>query len=84
MQDTLCRRFFLAPQQTWPRRYDALRAVFVDRQPQTAVAKRFGATYDTLRRLGSDLRAQGQAGPLPPCAWPRSLDARPGHAGAIP
>lgn len=42
MKDTFCRRFFLAPKQTLHRRYEALRAVFVDQQPQLEVAKRFG------------------------------------------
>ena len=84
MQDTLCHRFFLAPHQPLHRRYEALRAVCVDRQPQTAVAKRFGSTYDTLRRVVSDFRAQCQAGQIPPCSLPRSTDARPGNAVAIP
>lgn len=66
MKDTLCRRFFLEPHQTFHRRYEALRAVFVDGQPQTEVAKRFGYTYNTLRRLVSDFRAQCQAGQIPP------------------
>ena len=30
MKDTFCRRFFLEPKQTLHRRYEALRAVFVD------------------------------------------------------
>ena len=84
MKDTLCHRFFLEPHQTLHRRYEALRAVFVDRQPQTAVAKRFGYTYDTLRRLVSDFRAQCQAGQIPPFSLPRSTDARPGNVVAIP
>ena len=42
MQDSVCRRFFLAPQQTLHRRYEALRAVFVDQQPQREVAQRLG------------------------------------------
>jgi hypothetical protein len=84
MKDTLCYRFFLAPHQTLHRRYEALRAVCVDRQPQTAVAKRFGSTYDTLRRLVSDFRAQYQAGQRPPFSLPRSTDARPGNAVVLP
>ena len=84
MQDTLCHRFFLAPHQPLHRRYEALRAVCVDRQPQTAVATRVGSTDATRRRVVSALRAQGQAGPIPPCALPRRTDARPGNAVAIP
>ena len=60
------RRFFLEPHQPLHRRYEALRAVFVDGQPQVAVAKRFGYTYNTLRRLVSDFRAQCRADQVPP------------------
>ena len=70
MKDTFCRRFFLEPKQTLHRRYEALRAVFVDQQPQREVAKRFGYTYATLRRLVSDFRAQCRAGQAPPFPYP--------------
>jgi DNA-directed RNA polymerase specialized sigma24 family protein len=68
MNDPLWRRFFLEPQQTLHRRYEALRAVFVDHQPQTEVAERFGYTYNTMRRLVSDFRAQCRANHVPPFA----------------
>jgi transposase-like protein len=61
MKDTFCRRFFLEPTQPPHRRYEALRAVFVDQQPQMEVAKRFGDTYATLRRWVSDFRAHNGA-----------------------
>ena len=83
MKDAFCRRFFLEPTQTLHRRYEALRAVFVDQQPQTAVAKRFGYTYATLRRLVSDFRAQCRAGQAPPFSFPHSTGALPGHPMAI-
>jgi hypothetical protein len=76
MKDPLCRRFFLEPQQTLHRRYKALRAVFVDRQPQTQVAKRFGYTYNTLRRLVSDFRAQCQGGQISPFSAPHPASDR--------
>lgn len=66
MNDPLCRGFFLEPSQSRHRRYEALRAVFVEGQPQTEVAQRFGYTYDTLRRLVSDFRAQCRSGQPPP------------------
>jgi hypothetical protein len=66
MKDTLCCRFFLEPNQTLHRRYEALRAVFVDQQPQREVAQHFGYTYATLRRLVSDFRAQCRADQVPP------------------
>jgi hypothetical protein len=66
MQDSLYHRFFLEPHQSLHRRYEALRAVFVDGQPQVEVAERFGSTYTTLRRLVSDFRAQCRADQVPP------------------
>ena len=79
MQDILSRRFFSEPSQTLHRRYEALRAVCVDRQPQTEVAKRLGSTYDSLRRLVSAFRAQCQAGQVPP--FPHAAPRTPGgHA----
>src|SRR5919197_834794 len=39
MRDSLYRRFFLEPHQPFHRRYEALRAVFVDGQPQVEVAQ---------------------------------------------
>ena len=87
MKDTFCRRFcrrfFLEPNQTLHRRYEALRAVFVDQQPQMEVAKRFGYTYATLRRLVSDFRAQCRAGQVPPFSLPRSTGDLPGHTAAM-
>jgi Helix-turn-helix domain len=66
MPHSLYHRFFLEPHQSLHRRYEALRAVFVDHQPQVEVAKRFGYTYNTLRRLVSDFRAQSRADQVPP------------------
>jgi hypothetical protein len=83
MKDTLYRRFFLEPTQTLHRRYEALRAVFVDQQPQTEVAKRFGYTYATLRRLVSDFRAQCRADQVPPFFLPHSTGDLPGNAVAM-
>ena len=77
MQDSLYRRFFLEPHQPLHRRYEALRAVFVDGQPHVEVAKRFGYTYNTLRRLVSDFRAQCRADQVPPFSCPRFVVALP-------
>ena len=64
-------------------RYEALRAVFVDQQPQMAVATRLGYTYATLRRLVSDFRAQCRAGQVPPFSFPRSTGDLLGHSAAM-
>ena len=82
MKDTFYRRFFLEPTQTLHRRYEALRAVFVDQQPQLDVAKRFGYTYATLRHLVSDFRAQCRTGQVPPFSFPRRMGALPRHTVA--
>ena len=66
MPDSLYHCFFLEPHQPLHRRYEALRAVCVDHQPQGEVAKRFGSTSNTLRRLVSDFRAQYRADQVPP------------------
>jgi hypothetical protein len=84
MPDSLYRRFFLEPHQPLHRRYEALRAVFVDGQPQVEVAKRFGYTYNTLRRLVSDFRAQCRADQVPPFSLPRRAVALPASTPAPP
>jgi hypothetical protein len=84
MPDSLYHRFFLEPHQSLHRRYEALRAVFVDHQPQVEVAKRFGYTYNTLRRLVSDFRAQYRADQVPPFSCPRCVGGLPVSALAPP
>ena len=84
MQDSLYRRFFLDPAQPLHRRYEALRAVFVDNQPQVEVAKRFGYSYNTLRRLVSDFRVPCRADQVPPFSLPPSVVALPGSTTAQP
>ena len=84
MQDSLYRRFFLEPHQPLHRRYEALRAVFVDGQPQVEVAQRFGYTYNTLRRLVSDFRAQYRADQVPPFSGPRCVVVLPVSAPLPP
>jgi len=84
MKDPLSRRFFLEPTQTLHRRYEALRAVFVEGHPQRAVAQRFGYTYDTLRRMVSDFRAQRRAEQVPPFSAHRGTDDLQGNLVAAP
>ena len=69
MQDSLSRRFFLEPHQSLHRRYEALRAVFVDGQPQVEVAQRFGYTYKLDFIHLSQFESQW-IGNEPPCALP--------------
>ena len=60
-------QFFLEPSAAWHRRYEALRAVFVEDEPLRDVAERFEMNYGTLRNWVSSFRAawdQGQASPF--------------------
>lgn len=56
MDDVRCREFFSRPKNTYHRRYEALRAVFVEGRPQKEVAERFELRHDTLRRLVCEFR----------------------------
>ena len=51
------RQFFLEPQQTFHRQYEALRAVFVEGQPLEPVAVQFGYKVSTLQSMVSRFRA---------------------------
>ena len=51
MDGTAYRKFFEQPTQTYHRRYEALRAVFVDQRSQKEVAEEFGFTYGSIRQL---------------------------------
>jgi len=81
MDDTLCEYFFRQPTQTLHRRYEALRAYFLEHRPLPEVALAFGYAYGTLRNLVADFRAQCQAGSPPPFLPTRPVDV---HAAGTP
>ena len=56
MDDTAYREFFELPTQTYHRRYEALRAVFVDQRSQKEVADEFQFTYGSMRQLVREFR----------------------------
>ena len=56
MDDTAYREFFERPTQTYHRRYEALRAVFVDQRSQKEVAGEFNFTYGSMRQLVREFR----------------------------
>lgn len=62
MDDTAYQRFFARPTQAYHRRYEALRAVFVDGRSQTEVAAEFGFRYSSLRQLVYEFRRDCDAG----------------------
>ena len=65
MDGSLVGRFFLEPQQTFQRQYEALRAIFVDHEPIDRVAVRFGYKTSTLKSMASRLRADCRRGVTP-------------------
>ena len=76
MDDSLCLRYFLQPDDTLHRRYEALRAYFVQQRPLREIATQFGYTYDTLRQVIHEFRIQCRAGTPPLCSRPRSTAVR--------
>lgn len=70
MDDQLCRQFFLQPQQTFHRRYEALRAYFLDGLPLAEVADRFGYRRSSLKSLVCRFRASCAVATPPPFFLP--------------
>ena len=66
MDDRPCREFFLEPQQTFQRRYEALRAIFVSGESLVRVAERFGYKVAALKSVVSRFRADCRRGVTPP------------------
>lgn len=76
MKETACHSFFLNPTTTLHRRYEALRAIFVERRTVKEIAEHFGYGYGTLRNLVHEFRTQWAAQQVPPFSRNRALDAR--------
>ena len=67
MDAARCRRFFLdADSATYPRQYEALRAVFVDGHPQNDVADKYGYTHGSMRQLAHRFRTAIRSDSPPP------------------
>ena len=62
MDGTPYREFFARPTHPYQRRYEALRAVFLDGRSQKEVAEHFGYRYSTLRQLVYEFRRHGRYG----------------------
>ncbi len=65
-----CRRFFLDPQLTFHRRYEALRAFFVEDRPVAEIASQFGYKPTALNVMISRFHAQFRGGSVPPFLSP--------------
>jgi transposase-like protein len=76
MNHSAYREFFLKPTETWHRRYEALRACFVEQQPLAEVARRFGVSYGTVCNWVSQFRSEQDAGQRSPFFFAPSAGAR--------
>jgi transposase-like protein len=63
MDDSACRTFFAQPTNPHHRRYEALRAVFVDGRTVKDVAEQFGMAYSSLRQWLYEFRQHCQHPP---------------------
>jgi hypothetical protein len=82
MEDRHCRQYFLTPQQTTQRRYEALRAVFVAGEPLAVVAQRFGYRVSALKSMACRFRAECRRGSTPPFSSPTAAGGIPGRVVA--
>lgn len=74
MDDQPCRSFFLEPRSTFHRRYEALRAVFVEGRPAAEIAARFGYKPAAFNVLISRFRSQVRHENIPPFSSPTAAD----------
>jgi hypothetical protein len=83
MEDRHCRQYFLAPQQTSHRRYEALRAVFVAGEPLAVVAQRFGYKVSALKSMACRFRAECRQDAIPPFSSRTVAGGIPGRVMAM-
>jgi hypothetical protein len=69
MDDQPCRSFFLEPRSTFHRRYEALRAFFIEGRPPAEVAARFGSKPAALNVLISRFRHDARGQDLSPFSF---------------
>jgi transposase len=69
MDDTHCQQFFQDPDDPMQRRYEALRAVFVEGFSQKQAADRYGFSHGALRNLIHDFRQAARNGSPPPFSF---------------
>ncbi len=82
MDDHLCRRFFLEPELTFHRRYEALRAIVVEGRPLPEIAERFGYKLASLKVMVSTFRARCRHGEMPPFSFLTAAADHRAHAAA--
>ncbi len=80
--DDACRRFFVEPEHVFHRRYEALRAFFVDGQSLEETAMRFGYRVGALKSMISRFRMACGKGQAPPFSFRTDEDALQGDDAA--
>jgi len=84
MDDQPCRSFFLEPRSPLHRRYEALRAFFVEGKPPAEIAARFGYKLAAFDVMISRFRGQVRRETIPPFFSPTAAAGPPaGHAAKI-
>lgn len=83
MDDQHIQQFFLDPRQPELRRYEIVRAYFLERQAMPDIARRFGLAHGTIRNLVSQFRSQFHNGSTPPFSFRLRADAHRA-VGGIP
>jgi DNA-directed RNA polymerase specialized sigma24 family protein len=63
MENPHLREVFSQPKNLYQRRYEALRAVFLEERSQKEVALAFGFPYQSFRQLVYEFRQQSQQAP---------------------
>jgi len=80
MNDTFCENFFRQPTQPLHRRYEVLRAAFVEHRPLQEIAQQYGYRYGSLRNLLTRFRAQCRRGQVPPFSPAPAVADRSAHS----
>ncbi|MCH7688545.1 MAG: helix-turn-helix domain-containing protein [Planctomycetes bacterium] len=70
-------QFFLEPDDSRHRRYEALRALFVEQHSLKRVAQDYGVSYGTLSNWASEFRAQWDVGQRPPFSFSQNEAGQP-------
>jgi hypothetical protein len=82
MDDQPCRSFFLEPQSPFHRRYEALRAFFVEGQPLAEIAARYGYKPAAFNVMISRFRSQIRREAAPPFFSPMAAAGPRASCGA--
>jgi len=70
-------QFFLEPDDSRHRRYEALRALFVEQHSLKRVAQDYGVSYGALSNWASEFRAQWDVGQRPPFSFSQNEADQP-------